>query len=248
MVDIKSVLLDIVKHTSGLGIIENIKITGGPDGTELAAIDAKKSVIMNAKLHDHVTEFDGEFGMGSLGMLSSLTRLSNYQGDDADIEIVRAERNGEEIPTTLIFKDGEGNKDTYRFMSKEIVDQAMKVPSFRGAQWAVQVTPALKRISQLSEVAGIYSGVEPAFSVKTEGGDLVFEVGSAEGGIVGRRVFAENIDGEMGQVWSWPLAEFLAIIKLGGTIVVRFSDAGAAQIDVDSGIGIYTYTMPAMSR
>lgn len=246
--DMKSVLLDIVKHTNGLGIIENIKITGGPDGTELAAMDAKKTVIMKAKLHDHVTDFDGEFGMGSLGLLSSLTKLSNYQGDDASIEVVRQERNGTEMPTTLVFKDADGNKDQYRFMSKEIVDQAMKVATFRGANWSVEVAPAQKRIAQLSEVAGIYAGVDPAFSVKTEDGNLIFEVGSSEGGVVGRRVFAENIDGEMSTGWSWPLAEFLSILKLGGTIVVRFSDQGACQLDVDSGIGLYSYIMPAMTR
>jgi hypothetical protein len=248
MAEIKDVLLDVVKHTSGLGIIENIKITGDAKSTKLAAMDAKKTVIMHATLHDHVAEFDGEFGMGSLGMLSSLTKLSNYQGSDASIEVVRQERNGVEMPTTLVFTDAEGNSDKYRFMSKEIVDQAMKVATFKGANWAVTVTPAQKRIAQLSEVAGIYAGVDPAFSVKTEKGNLVFEVGSAEGGVVGRRVFAENIEGELTTKWSWPLAEFLSILKLGGTIVVRFSDQGACQIDVDSGIGLYSYIMPAMSR
>jgi hypothetical protein len=34
-------------------------------------------------------------------------------------KVERKERNGEEMPTTLIFKDGDGNRDQYRFMSKE---------------------------------------------------------------------------------------------------------------------------------
>lgn len=246
--DLKSVLLDVVKHTSGLGIIENIKITSEGDETRLAAMDADRTVILNAKLHDHQPELDGEFGMGNLGLLNSLTKLSNYQSEDASIEVERRERNGVEMPTTLIFKDAEGNKDQYRFMSKEIVDQAMKVATFRGANWNIQVEPAQKRISQLSEVASIYAGVDPAFSVKTEDGNLVFEVGSNEGGVVGRRVFAENIEGELTTPWSWPLATFLSILKLGGTIVVRFSDQGACQIDVDSGVGTYSYILPAISR
>jgi len=246
--DLKSVLLDVVKHTSGLGIIENLKVIGEGDETKLGAMDADRTVILNAKLHDHQPEFDGEFGMGNLGLLSSLTKLSNYQSEDASIEVERRERNGVEMPTTLVFKDAEGNKDQYRFMSKEIVDQAMKVATFRGASWNIQVEPAQKRISQLSEVASIYAGVDPAFSVKTEDGNLVFEVGSNEGGVVGRRVFAENVEGELTTPWSWPLATFLSILKLGGTIVVRFSDQGACQIDVDSGIGTYSYILPAISR
>jgi hypothetical protein len=246
--DIKSVLMDIVKHTSGLGIIDNVKVTGTDGKTTIAAMDSDKTVILTAKMHDTVPEFNGEFGMGNLGLLTSLMRLSTYKEAGATIDVVRAERNGEETPTTLVFKDTDGGKDQYRFMSKEIVDQAMKVATFRGANWDVQVTPAAKRIAQLSEVAGIYAGVDPAFSVKTEDGNLILEVGSTEGGVVGRRVFAENIEGNLTTTWSWPLAQFLSIIKLGGTIVIQFSNQGACQIDVDSGIGLYSYIMPAMSQ
>lgn len=246
--EIKDVLLDVVKHTSGLGIIENIKVTGDDSETTLAAMDADRTVILQAKMHDPVIEFVGDFGMGNLGLLSSLTRVSNYQNGDADIKVERKERNGEEMPTTLIFKDGDGNRDQYRFMSKEILDQVMKVATFRGANWDITIEPATKRIAQLSEVAGIYSGIEPSFAVSTEDGKLIIEVGSAEGGILGRRVFAENIDGELGSKWSWPLQAFLSILKLDGTKVIRFSDQGVCQIDVDSGIGIYSYIMPAISK
>jgi hypothetical protein len=105
--EIKDVLLDIVKHTSGLGIIENIKVTGDDKETTLAAMDADRTVILQAKLHDAVPEFEGEFGMGNLGLLSSLTKVSNYQnGDDASIKVERTERNGVEVPSTMVFKDG----------------------------------------------------------------------------------------------------------------------------------------------
>ena len=246
--EIKDVLLDVVKHTSGLGIIENIKVSGDDSETTLAAMDADRTVILQAKMHDPVTEFMGDFGMGNLGLLSSLTRVSNYQNGDADIKVERKERNGEEMPTTLIFKDGDGNRDQYRFMSKEVLDQVMKVATFRGANWDITIKPATKRIAQLSEVASIYSGIEPSFAVSTEDGKLIIEVGSAEGGILGRRVFAENIDGELGSKWSWPLQAFLGILKLDGTKVIRFSDQGVCQIDVDSGIGVYSYIMPAISK
>lgn len=246
--DLRSVLLDIVKHTSGLGIIENIKVMGSEDETVLAAMDADRTVILNAKLHDTQPEFVGEFGMGNLSLLSSLTKLSNYQSDDAAIQLERKERNGVEVPTNIIFRDSEGSKDQYRFMSKEVVDEAIKLAKFRGVTWNVEVQPAQKRIAQLSEVASIYSGIDPAFSVKTEDGSLVFEVGSAESGILGRRVFADNIEGQLSSTWSWPLSTFLGILKLGGTAVVRFSDQGACQIDVDSGIGVYSYILPAISR
>ena len=245
--DIKSVLLDTLKHTDGLGIIRNIKVTGTDSSTELAAMDPDKTVIMTASLHGAVPEFEGEFGMGSLGLLSSLMRLSNYQDASASIEVKREDRKGEEMPTTLLFKDSDGGKDQYRFMTKKVVDEAMKVATFRGATYQVTIEPAQKRVAQLAEVAGIYSGIDPAFSVKTEDGKLIFEVGSTEGGVIGRRVFAENVEGELSTTWRWPLSQFLSILKLGGTQIVRFSDQGACEIQVDSGLGVYTYIMPAMN-
>jgi hypothetical protein len=246
--DIKSVLMDIVKHTSGLGIIDNVKIIGTEEGTTIAAMDSNKTVILTGKMHEAVPEFVGEFGMGNLGLLTSMMRLSNYQDTNATIDVIRQVKDEVELPVNLVFKDAEGGKDQYRFMSRDVIDQAMKVATFKGASWDVQVAPVTKRIMQLSEVAGIYSGVDPAFSVKTEDGNLVFTVGSNEGGATGRRVFAENIEGTLSTTWSWPLSQFLSIIKLGGTITVRFSNQGVCQIDVDSGLGVYSYIMPALSN
>lgn len=247
--EIKSVLLDILKHSAGLGMIENLKIEGTDEGTTIAAIDPDKTVVLNATLHDVVPEFIGEFGMGNLGLLNSLTRLSNYQDDGAELKVVRRERDGVEVPTSLAFKDASGNKDEYRFMSKEIINQAMQVAKFKGAQWNIEVVPAAKKISQLREVAGIYSSVAPAFTVKIEDGDLIFEVGNTEGGAIGRRVFAENVDGKLNSSWPFPLATFLSILKLSesGQAVVKFSDIGVCQIDIDSGIGTYRYILPALN-
>lgn len=248
--DNRSILLDLIKHTAGLGIFENVKITGDGETTRIDAMDTDRTVILNATLHDAAPDFAGEYGMGNLGLLSSLTRLTNYNSDDATVNIVRAERNGAEVPTTIVFEDNAGSKDQYRFMSKEIVDQLLKVATFRGAAWKVQVEPSNMKVAQLSEVANIYSGIEPTFSVKTEDDKLVFVVGSDTSGSIGRRVFAENIDGTLDSTWSWPLATFLSIVKLGmsGTCIVRFSDQGACQIDVDSGIGHYSYILPAISK
>lgn len=246
--DIKNVILDIVSHTNGLGIINNIKVAGDDSDTTLAAMDTDKTVIMNATMHQPVPEFVGEFGMGNLGLLNSLTKFSTYKGDDATLELTRREYKGAETPSTLVFKDASGNKDEYRFMGKEMIDRVLQVAKFKGASWDITIEPAQNRIEQLSEVAGVYSGIEPTFSVKTEDGNLIFEVGNSEGGITGRRIFAQNIDGDMSTQWSWPLNTFLNILKLGGTSVVRFSNQGVCQIDVDSGIGVYSYLLPAVTQ
>lgn len=240
---------DIVKHTAGLGFITNVKVTGTDEATELDAMDADRTVIMHAQLHNAVADFKGEFGLGNLGFLAGVTALSNYQEDTATVEVVSRERNGVNTPDHLMFKDKDGNTDQYRFMSKEIIEQTLQTVKFKGADWDVTFEPTKAKVSELQQVAGIYGGIEPNFTVKTQNGDLIVTVGAPDGSFTGKRTFASNIEGELNEGYAWPLAQVLAILKLGmsGACVMQISSRGALQISVDSGIGKYDYILPALT-
>lgn len=247
----KDIILDIVKHTAGLGFIESVKVTGTVDETRLDAMDTDRTVILNAKLHNPVADFVGEFGMGNLGFLNGVSNLGNYKEDGAEVVVNRRERNGEEHPESLLFKDAHGNTDTYRFMSKQVVEQQLKTAVFRGANWNVTFEPSKQKVSELTQVASIYSSIDPTFKVRTEDGNLVLYIGGSDGAShTGRRVFANNVTGELAQSWSWPLNQVLSILKLGmsGICVMKIADQGALQISIDSGIGIYDYILPALTR
>ena len=248
--ELKSILLDILKHTNGIGI-ENIKVVGTEEETTLAAMDPDRTVIMNATLHNPVQEFVGECGMGNLGLLSNIMRLSNYD-ESSTLSVVRETRAGqEESPTTLVFEDKNGNKDQYRFMSKEIVNELMRIGRFKGANWDITISPTEEKIKQLAEVANIYTSVESTFSARTENNNLVFDVGSPDGGIMGKRQFASNVEGTLDTVWSWNLSIVLNILKLGltGSSVMMISKQGVCQINIDSGVsGVYTYILPALNK
>ena len=245
----RDVVHDIVKHTAGLGFIGSVKVTGTETETQLDAMDSDRTVILQAKLHNAVPEFAGEFGLGNLGFLSGVTSLPNYQADDATVEVVSRERNGVTSPDHLLFKDADGNTDQYRFMSKEIVEQTLQTVKFKGVEWDVTFEPTKQKVSELQQVAGIYGGIEPNFTVKTQDGDLVVTVGASDGSFTGRRTFAKNVDGELNEGYAWPLAQVLAILKLGmsGSCVMQISKKGALMISVDSGIGKYDYILPALT-
>lgn len=245
----RDVVQDIVKHTAGLGFITAVKVTGTDTETNLDAMDADRTVILKAKLHNVVPEFAGEFGLGNLGFLSGVTNLSNYQDDNATIEVVSRERNGVQIPDHLLFKDVEGNNDQYRFMSKEVIESALQTVKFKGVTWDVTFQPTKQKVAELQAIAGIYGGIEPNFTVKTDNGDLIITVGAADGSFTGKRTFAKNVNGEIKEGFAWPLSQVLAILKLGmsGTCVMNISAKGALQISVDSGIGKYDYILPAQS-
>ena len=59
------------------------------------------------------------------------------------------------------------------------------------------LSPSVDKVQQLIGISGVYSNIDKNFIVKTEDNDLIFEVGSFQGGITGRRKFAENIDGKL---------------------------------------------------
>jgi len=240
---------DIVKHTAGLGFITSVKVTGTDESTTLDAMDADRTVILQAKLHNTVEEFNGEFGLGNLGFLAGVTGLGNYQTDDATVEVVARDRNGVSSPDHLMFKDADGNTDQYRFMSKEIIEQTLQTVTFKGVEWDVTLEPTKAKVNELQQVAGIYGGIEPNFTVKTEGTDLIVTVGAADGSFTGKRTFAQNVNGEITEGYAWPLAQVLAILKLGmsGTCVMQISKKGALMISVDSGIGKYDYILPALT-
>ena len=245
----RDIVQDIVKHTAGLGFITSVQVTGTDESTTLDAMDADRTVILQAKLHNTVSEFNGEFGLGNLGFLAGVTALGNYQTDDATVDVVARDRNGVSSPDHLMFKDAEGNTDQYRFMSKEIIEQTLQTVKFKGVEWDVTLEPTKAKVNELQQVAGIYGGIEPNFTVKTEGSDLIVTVGAADGSFTGKRTFAQNVNGEITEGYAWPLAQVLAILKLGmsGTCVMQISKKGALMISVDSGIGKYDYILPALT-
>lgn len=245
----RDIVQDIVKHTAGLGFITSVKVTGTDESTTLDAMDADRTVILQAKLHNTVEEFNGEFGLGNLGFLAGVTALSNYQAEDSTVEVVARDRNGVSSPDHLMFKDVDGNTDQYRFMSKEIIEQTLQTVKFKGVEWDVTLEPTKAKVNELQQVAGIYGGIEPNFTVKTEGTDLIVTVGAADGSFTGKRTFAKNVTGEITEGYAWPLAQVLAILKLGmsGTCVMQISKKGALMISVDSGIGKYDYILPALT-
>jgi hypothetical protein len=245
----RDIVQDIVKHTAGLGFITSVKVTGTDESTTLDAMDADRTVILQAKLHNAVPEFNGEFGLGNLGFLAGVTALGNYQTDDATVEVVSRDRNGVTSPDHLMFKDVDGNTDQYRFMSKEIIEQTLQTVKFKGVEWDVTLEPTKAKVNELTQVAGIYGGIEPNFTVKTDGSDLIVTVGAADGSFTGKRTFAQNVNGEITEGYAWPLAQVLAILKLGmsGTCVMQISKKGALMISVDSGIGKYDYILPALT-
>jgi hypothetical protein len=88
---------------------------------------------------------------------------------------------------------------------------------------------------------------ETTFIAKVENGNLVFYFGD-HSSHAGNFVFAHDVAGSLTKAWNWPVGAVISILSLPGDKMIRFSDEGAAQVTVDSGLAVYNYILPAQTK
>ena len=243
----QDLLKDIVVHTHNLGFLNIVKISGTEDKTAIDSMADDRSVIMQAETANPHPDMIGVFGMPQLNKLKYLLDCPEYK-ESADIKVVKADRNGEELPVGLHFENSAKDfKNDYRFMNTEIINEKLKTVKFRGVNWHVEVQPSVQAIQRFNFQAGANSE-HTTFLAKTEGTNLKFIFGDqATHG--GEFIFATDIKGSLNKAWTWPVASVLAILKIAdaNNATVSFSNDGAMQITLDSGIAIYKYIIPAQA-
>ena len=241
----QDILKDLVGHTHSLGFLPLVKITGDKD-TVIESMAEDRSVIVTAKTHKAVDEFDGVFGMPNLDKLALHLKNPEYK-DGATIGVVKAQRNGVEMPVGLHFENATKDfRNDYRFMNSDIINEKLKSVKFKGATWDVEFEPSVVSIQRLRLQSAAHTE-EQTFQVKTENGNLVVFFGDASTH-AGSFVFHANVDGKLKQTWSWPVNQVMSILALDGDKTMRIADAGAMQITVDSGLAEYNYILPAQSK
>jgi hypothetical protein len=243
----KDILQDIVAHTNKLGFLNIVKVTGDSKETLIDSMADDRTVIMYAKTTNPHPDMIGVFGMPQLEKLRYLLDGKEYQ-DNAKIEVVTADRNGETIPVGLHFENKDGDfKNDYRFMNQEIINEKLKTVKFRGANWHVEVEPTVAGIQRFQFQAGANTE-HTTFLAKTDGDKLVFTFGdvSSHGG---EFVFATGVTGKLTKAWTWPVMPVLSILKIADSnnTKISFSNDGAMQIELDSGLAVYKYIVPAQA-
>jgi hypothetical protein len=239
----KDYLQDIVQHTHSLGIIDLVKVVGTDSQTAIEAVSEERSAIVQAQFHNPVPEFIGTFGMPNLGKLNTILGIPEYK-EDAKLSITKKDDGS---PNGVHFENKAGDfKNDYRFMSAEIVNDKLKTVKFKGVTWGVEIEPSVASIQRLKFQAQANSE-ETTFIAKVENGNLVFYFGD-HSSHAGNFVFANDVAGSLNKAWAWPVSAVISILSLAGDKMIRFSDQGAAQITVDSGLAVYNYILPAQQK
>lgn len=242
----KDILQDIVAHTHSLGFLPLVKITGDGKETIIESLSEDRSVVVDAKTHSPVAEFDGVFGMPNLDKLNLHLKNPEYK-ENAKISVTKEQRNGNEVPTGIHFENATGDfVNDYRFMVAEVINQKLKTAKFKGATWDVEFKPTLASVQRLKLQAQAHTE-EVVFQVKTENNNLVFFFGDASTH-AGSFVFQPDVKAKFKHNWAYPVTQVMGILNLDGDVTMRLTDQGAMQITVDSGLAEYNYILPAQSK
>ena len=246
---IKDTMKDILRHTHDLGVFEMVKIKGTAEATEVETVDADKTVIFKGEMNNPVVDFvDATVGLSRMGVLKGYLQYPDFENETATVKVVTQERNGETVPTEVEFVSDNGTDAHYRFMLADVINQQLKDIKFKGAEFDVNIEPSQKMMKDLTYFNTILAAYEANFMPKTEDGALYFHVG--DGGSDRTKILIDNnVDGEINTEWKWSLDVVLKILRLGdnSNLVMSFNNQGLLQIKVDSGMGVYTYLLPARS-
>lgn len=241
----QDLLKDIVSHTNKLGFLNIVKVTGTDDKTLIDSMADDRTVIMYAETTNPYPDLIGTFGMPQLEKLRYLLDGSEYK-ENAKIEVVVQNRNGVDTPVGLHFENKDGDfKNDYRFMNQDVINEKLKTVKFRGVAWHVTVSPTVNAVQRFQFQAGANTE-HTTFLAKTDGDKLVFTFGdvSTHGG---EFIFATGVTGTINKAWTWPVNQVLGILKISdaNNTTLSFSNEGAMQIELDSGIAKYKYIIPA---
>ena len=239
----KDILKDLIDHTHGLGVIDIIKITGTAQETQFLALSDNKTVIIDGSFKNPVADFIGTFGMPNLGKLKTILSLEDYDSNSA-IVVNREVRDGVNVPIMIHFQTQNSDFiNDYRLMSKTLVEGRVPNVAFKGATWNVEFEPTIAGIQRLKRQQQANSE-EVHFAMKTENGNLKIYFGDPSTHS-GNFVFQAGVTGSTNNTWMWPVKEFIGIMDMVGDKKIRVSDAGVAEVTVDSGIASYRYLLPA---
>ena len=243
---IKDTLKDVLRHTHSLGIFEMVKINGTAEETAIETVDADKTVILKATTVNPVPDFvDATVGLSRMSVLDGYLKFPVLTVMMVLYRLLH--KKGTMLKSVEVeFTSAEGTDAHYRFMLADVINQQLKDIKFKGAEFDVNIVPSAKNLKDLGYFNSVLGAFENTFSPRTEDGNLYFYIGGA-GSDRTKVLVAEAVEGEITHEFYWPLDIVLRILRLGdnANIVLSINSKGLLQIIVDSGIGAYTYLLPA---
>lgn len=242
----KDFLTDIVKHTVPLAAFEHIRVDGTDTETKLSSTEKERSVVLRAKLHAAVPEFNGTFGIPNINLLNTLLSIPEYQDDKAKIAVDRRAINGTDQPTAVKFENSTGDfKNDFRLMASNIIENIEPLLKFNVTSWPVSFEPTVAAQQRLKYQTGA-NPEEKAVTFRVEGGEVKAMLGDSSSHS-GSFVFQTGVDPKAKETIVVPVLAVNAILALSGNKTIQMGGPGM-MISVDSGVANYDYIIPMLTK
>lgn len=243
----KEYLIDIVKHTSGLGYFETLRIDGTATETKVSATDLKnRSVVLRAKLHGVIPEFAGLFGVPNLTLLNTLLSIPEYQDTGAIITVDRMVKNNLEQPSSIKFENSTNDfKNEFRLMASNLIDNLEPLLKFNVTSWPATFVPSVSAQQRLKYQSSAHSD-EQTVTFRIANGEIRAMIGDGSSHH-GSFVFHKGVDEKVKETILIPVSVVNSILALDGDKVINMGGPGM-MITVDSGLANYDYIIPMQTK
>lgn len=242
----KDFLIDIVKHTVSLGCFDILRIDGSDTETRISSTEKERTVVLRAKLHGVITEFEGLFGVPNLPLLNTILNIPEYSDDSAKITVERKTVNNLEQPTSIKFENASGDfKNEFRLMSNNIIDNIEPLLKFNVTSWPVSFVPTVAAQQRLKYQTSAHPE-EKAVTFRIENGEVRAMIGDGSSHN-GSFVFHTGVDKKVKETIIVPVLIVNSVLTLSGDKTIQMGGPGM-MISVNSGIANYDYIIPMLSK
>lgn len=243
----KDILIDAIAHLSPFKGIEFLKVSSTEEKTTIRSLTEDRSLMVKAVTKTPVEEFVGVFGISNFERLRAHLQNSEF-ADNGCIKVVSQERDGEETPTNLHFRNISGDFEaSFPFMNKSFINEKIKTPKLRSTiKWGCEFEPSMLAVKRFKAMRSVHQDDE-FFKCSTSNSNgktsLVFSFGQ-RGSHNGSFVFETGVD-RLEKTHLWPCDNFATLMNLNGNKRIKISDMGLMEVEVDSGLVNYTFTLSA---
>lgn len=242
----KDFLIDMVKHTVPLAAFEHIRVDGNSKEVLLSSTEKERSVVLRAKLHASLPDFNGTFGIPNINTLNTLLSIPEYQDESAKVTVERKAVNGNDQPVLVKFENGSGDfKNDFRLMASNIIENIEPLLKFNVTSWPVEFAPTVVAQQRLKYQTSA-NPEEKAVTFRIEGGEVKAMLGDASSHS-GSFVFQTGVDPKAKETIVVPVLVINAILALSGDKKIQMGGPGM-MISVDSGIANYDYIIPMLTK
>lgn len=243
-ISMRDYLLDIVKHTLPMNAFNQLRVDNSDNNTTISATENERQLVVQAKTHAPIPQFQGTFGIPNLNLLNTLLNIPEYD-ETAAINFELKEAAEEVIPFKLHFKNAAGDfENDFRLMSKKVIGDLEPLLALT-AKFPVEFNPSVNSITRLKyQVSANPDEKTVQFDVSK--GTVRVSVGDSSSHS-GSFVFATGVDESSTYNFDVPSAFVLPALNMDGDKKIQIGEIGL-KITVDSGLISYDYMIPMASK